>query len=377
MKNLHNAYKKHMENQMSEENFNELKSRILCASREARVQQSTAATAAAHKNRPVYGHPALRRVTACVCALAVVCGAVLVSGMQNGSMPVQPSAAGTVAASHTNGNWFCLAVYAAGSDTKTVQAAGAKAIKNFDFYSQENIVEFGKHRAITDFVFSMKCDGKNIRELKYEISGKPTFAISGNPKREGYPYNPYDYLPKEKTFTSFTAKPGDDLSKYRIHCVAEITPEEDALLKSIKDGIRYTRKEAEEIKARANAGEDTSSELAYGKSMEEVREEMKRQGFDLFKPDDTGTGRSAASKGISGLTQDQGNKLEGQLTNVQGRLMNIDTNVINMANFLFRIFDPINRIAENTDRLEAIEGGIDEVKNGIEKIVREGIALKR
>lgn len=116
---------------------------------------------------------------------------------------------------------------------------------------------------------------------------------------------------------------------------------------------------------------------AYGKSMEEVREEMKRQGFDLFKPDDTGTGRSAASKGISGLTQDQGNKLEGQLTNVQGRLMNIDTNVINMANFLLRIFDPINRIAENTDRLEAIEGGIDEVKNGIEKIVREGIALKR
>jgi|GEM_PF-1609237 len=271
MKNLHNAYKKHMENQMSEENFNELKSRILCASRQARVQQSTAAPAAAHKNRPVYGHPALRRVTACVCALAVVCGAVLVSGMQNGSMPVQPSAAGTIAASHTNGNWFCLAVYAAGSDTKTVQAAGAKAIKNFDFYSQENIVEFGKHRAITDFVFSMKCDGKNIRELKYEISGKPTFAISGNPKREGYPYNPYDYLPKEKTFTSFTAKPGDDLSKYRIHCVAEITPEEDALLKSIKDGIRYTRKEAEEIKARANAGEDTSSELGPDRTIQDVK----------------------------------------------------------------------------------------------------------
>lgn len=116
---------------------------------------------------------------------------------------------------------------------------------------------------------------------------------------------------------------------------------------------------------------------AYGKSMEEVREEMKRQGFDLFKPDDSTSGRSAASKGISGLTQDQGNKLEGQLTNVQGRLMNIDKNVIDMANFLFRIFDPINRIANNTDRLEAIETGIAGVKEGIEKITREGLVIKR
>lgn len=114
---------------------------------------------------------------------------------------------------------------------------------------------------------------------------------------------------------------------------------------------------------------------AYGKSMEEVREEMKRQGFDLFKPEDTA--RSAVSKGISGLSQDQGNKLEGQLTNVQARLMNIDKNVIDMANFLFKIFDPINRIADNTDRLEAIEDSMEEVKEGIGKMVREGINLKR
>lgn len=114
---------------------------------------------------------------------------------------------------------------------------------------------------------------------------------------------------------------------------------------------------------------------AYGKNMEEVREEMKRQGFDLFKPEDAG--RSAASKGISGLTQDQGNKLEGQLTNVQGRLMNIDKNVIDMASFLFRIFDPISRIANNTDRLEAIEQSMETIKSDIGRIVREGINVKR
>ena len=114
---------------------------------------------------------------------------------------------------------------------------------------------------------------------------------------------------------------------------------------------------------------------AYGKSMEEVRDEMKRQGFDLFKPEDIG--RTAANKGISGLSQDQGNKLEGQLTNVQGRLMNIDKNVADMAGFLFRIFDPISRIADNTDRLAAIEDSMLEVKEGIGKMVREGINLKR
>ena len=115
---------------------------------------------------------------------------------------------------------------------------------------------------------------------------------------------------------------------------------------------------------------------AYGKSMEDIREEMKRQGFDLFRPDG-GPGRAAASKGISGLTQDQGNKLEGQLTNVQGRLMNIDKNVTDMAAFLYRIFDPISRIANNTDRLEAIEDSMSEVREGIARIVRDGIYMKR
>lgn len=114
---------------------------------------------------------------------------------------------------------------------------------------------------------------------------------------------------------------------------------------------------------------------AYGEDMKAWQEEMKRQGFDLFKPEDTA--RSAVSKGISGLSQDQGNKLEGQLTNVQGKLMNIDKNVVDMASFLFRIFEPISRIADNTDRLAAIEDSMEEVKEGIGKMVREGINLKR
>jgi len=111
---------------------------------------------------------------------------------------------------------------------------------------------------------------------------------------------------------------------------------------------------------------------AYGEAMRQAQEALKQQGFDLFLPD----GRSAASKGISGLTQDQGNKLEGQLTNVQGRLMNIDKNVIDMANFLFRLFDPINRIADNTDHLEGIEVAAKRTTEVLERMDRDGLNLK-
>ena len=145
----------------------------------------------------------------------------------------------------------------------------------------------------------------------------------------------------------------------------------DALVNSFKNGDVFGAVDAFEEKLNSTI----ENIAAYGKSMEEVRDEMKRQGFDLFKPEDIG--RTAANKGISGLSQDQGNKLEGQLTNVQGRLMNIDKNVADMAGFLFRIFDPISRIADNTDRLAAIEDSMLEVKEGIGKMVREGINLKR
>lgn len=113
----------------------------------------------------------------------------------------------------------------------------------------------------------------------------------------------------------------------------------------------------------------------YTKNMEAVRDEMAKQGFDIFQPDKDE--RSAAAKGISGLTQDQGNKLEGQLTIVTMRMMTIESNVIKMADNLFKIFDPIGRIADNTDRLEAIEGDMKVTREGIERINREGIYLKK
>lgn len=114
---------------------------------------------------------------------------------------------------------------------------------------------------------------------------------------------------------------------------------------------------------------------AYAKNMEAARDEFKNQGIDIFQP--TAQDRQGVAKGISGLTQDQGNKLEGQLTHVTGKLMSIEKNVIDMSVNLFRIFAPISRIADNTDRLEAIEDGIRSMEENIDKAIREGLYMKR
>lgn len=115
----------------------------------------------------------------------------------------------------------------------------------------------------------------------------------------------------------------------------------------------------------------------YEREFNKLKEQFAAQGIDFDSADGSDGGRKAVNKGISSLTQDQGNKLEGQLTNVQGRLMNIDKHVVDMSQWLYRIFDPINRIADNTDRLEAIENSMQQTRDGIEKIVREGINIKR
>lgn len=114
----------------------------------------------------------------------------------------------------------------------------------------------------------------------------------------------------------------------------------------------------------------------YEREFNKLKEQFAAQGIDFDSADGSDGGRKAVNKGISSLTQDQGNKLEGQLTNVQGRLMNIEKHTIDMAQWLFRLFDPINRIADNTDRLEAIENSMRDTREGIEKIVRDGINIK-
>lgn len=269
MKNLHNTYHEHMENKMRDENLEALKARILKASRKMRAEQEKPA---AVFTKPRSRH-VLRRVTACACALAVVCGAVAVSGMQNGSSTaVRPQAAKT--ASHTNNNWFSLAAYAAGGDAGKAPAVAtvknAAGIKSTKLYVTEQITDFGHQRVISDFAFDLKCKGKNIEQLKYEIIGKPTFVVSGNPTQRGDPRDPYEYVPKEQPLTGFTAKPGEDLKKYRIHCVAPITAVEEAILKAGKYCGQLETEEAKKYNYHS-AEADAYPDLSYCHTIEEVK----------------------------------------------------------------------------------------------------------
>ncbi|MCH4239363.1 MAG: hypothetical protein LKF71_03745 [Oscillospiraceae bacterium] len=247
MENLYNTYKKHMTKELEHEDFDALQTRIMRAAR--KKQTGSAKT---YSRRRV-----LRGAVAGACAFAVACGGIFI-GSTVGVPQASNKAGRSASAAVQNDNWFCLTAYAAGSKNVAVPAVAAKnivGIKGMDFGGGENIADFGHQRVIEDFNFNLNCQGQNLKELKYTISGNTKFSISKSKPDEGSTANfnnPYKYLPAEKTFSSFTAKPGEDLSKYRIHCVAPITAKEELALHSEKygkkpDGTAYTPEEMKKI----------------------------------------------------------------------------------------------------------------------------------
>ena len=218
MTDLHIAYQKHEENRMQGEDFQALETRILKASREKRMEESCRVLAR-------HSHD-VRSAVACVCAVAVAGGSALVYGaLQKGRAAMASGQSGSLS----------LSVYAAGTEgvVPAVTAGNAAGVRGFNFVGAENVTDFSGRRVMEDFTFDFGCEGKNIKTLKYEIRGKAKFAVSGRGANHS---NPYEYLPKEQTFSSFLAKQGDDLSSYRIHVAAPVTAEEEARLKAEKNG---------------------------------------------------------------------------------------------------------------------------------------------
>lgn len=238
-----------------------LKDKVLqAAAREREKAQAPAAS----RQKPRKRGPVLRPAVAACCAAALVLGAVTVGTMTAGN--------------GQEGNYLVLAAYAAGKDTDStpaVAAENANGIKGFNFAGSENITDFPNDRAIQDFQFKLDCVGNHIKELKYEISGtSATFTIAGpDYDKDGKPTDLYKTMPKQKTFTSFTAKPSDDLSSYRIRCVAPLTKEETATLKAEKDGTLYTPEEAKKLTEEANARTHTKitvNDLSFCYTIEDV-----------------------------------------------------------------------------------------------------------
>lgn len=118
----------------------------------------------------------------------------------------------------------------------------------------------------------------------------------------------------------------------------------------------------------------------YGKDMEEAREELRKQGFDAFTPNETSQGRKAVAQGFQSVTQDSFDEFSGRVTYIVMRLTSIGESV-NSSNELSReqlliiqsMAGYLETIAENSFFLERL-AVIDE---NIERIARDGINLKK
>ena len=239
-----------------------LKNKVLEAAKEARKAAGTAP-----QNRYVpppkkRQRAILRPAVAACCAAAVVLGAVTF-----GNGP-QTSPGG--------GNSFVLAAYAAGTDTDAVPAVkadNAGGAKAFQFDGSWRITDFPNDRAIYLYSFNLHLIGNNIESITYTLEGNEGVGFTYDERLTMPDQNPYEVLPDEEMFSSFTVKPEDDLSCYRIRCVAQLTEEETALLKAEKDGTLYTPEEAERIKKEANENPITiitADDLAYSYKIAET-----------------------------------------------------------------------------------------------------------
>lgn len=233
----------------------------------AAAQEARKAAEKAPQNRYLPGpkkrrHSILRPALAACCAAAVVLGAVTFgSGPQT---------------SQSGGNSFVLAAYAAGTDTDAVPAVkadNAGGVKAFQFDGSCRITDFPNDRAIYLYSFNLHLIGNNIESITYTLEGNEGVGFTYDERLTMPDQNPYEVLPDEETFSTFTVKPEDDLSCYRIRCVAQLTEEETALLKAEKDGTLYTPEEAERIKKEANENPITiitADDLAYSYKIAET-----------------------------------------------------------------------------------------------------------
>lgn len=112
----------------------------------------------------------------------------------------------------------------------------------------------------------------------------------------------------------------------------------------------------------------------YQTLMEQFRQAMKSQGFDMWKPDSTRTG---SSKGISSMNQESANELNGRFAVMQGHTYSLTESFKSLLLIMNNVLKYLSGIEANTKRLEAIEKDMSSVKNGVETINTKGILLRK
>lgn len=154
MKNLHDAYKKHMRKEMKSENFDALQERILQASRMERKSLERT-EARGYNRRPFYHSPVFRR-TATACAAILVVSGILLAAPRSG-LPGGGSQPG-------GKNQFILTAYAAekqpsSQDNTTIRTIRTNLNSTLSGDDNRNLyIEFG---------VDLSCKGENIESLTY------------------------------------------------------------------------------------------------------------------------------------------------------------------------------------------------------------------
>ena len=85
--------------------------------------------------------------------------------------------------------------------------------------------------------------------------------------------------------------------------------------------------------------------------------------------------RTAASKGITSMTQDTAEELNGRFTAIQEHTASIKGSVQTLVNNGGEMLKTLFGIEQNTSRLAAIENNIVALRNGIDYINMKGVRL--
>ena len=97
---------------------------------------------------------------------------------------------------------------------------------------------------------------------------------------------------------------------------------------------------------------------------------------DLFgwKSEDS---REAVAKGVSSMSQDSADQLNGNFNAMLIYLDKTSTGVTNINTLLAQGLDTLNRIANNTDRLEQIEKSTVAMQKDLQSIVNKGLLMRK
>lgn len=113
------------------------------------------------------------------------------------------------------------------------------------------------------------------------------------------------------------------------------------------------------------------------KFLEMYDAEMKKHGFDTYKPTDNDEGRQAVAKGIPSMSQDSANELNGNFNTMLIFLDVTSKTVTNINLLLVEGLTVLNRIAANTDRLENIEGYMKSMSNNMQQMINKGLIMRK